>query len=279
VSATTPISAIVLAKNEEALIGRCLDSLAFLDEVVVVDSGSRDRTREIAAERGAKVVEQEWLGWSAQRRVGIEAARHDWVFVVEADEVVPPHLRMSVERVAKASTPPEDVFSVDRRNDFLGVLLPNEARPRNIQTFVRLFHRRHSHYDPDMRVHERVVYTGRARVLDGILVHWRAGDLDDQVDRLNSYATAEADMLDDHQVAPRAWKIVVMPLARFGWLYLIKREYRFGVRGVIHAQLRAFADFTRYAKHWERHRVSRVADPPPDLLTSPPSAPSGNPHR
>lgn len=258
----TPVSAIVLTLNEERLIGRCLDSLAFLDEVVVVDAGSGDRTREIAAERGARVIEQPWLGWSPQRQVGIGAARNDWVLVIEADEIVSPQLRTAIEAAMRSDHRPEDVFSVDRRSDFLGVLLPNEARRRNIETFARLFHREHSHYDPDALVHERVIYSGTARLLDGVLLHWRGVDMDGQVAALNRYATAEAQMLDDRHVPPRLWKVLALPLARFLWLLLIKREYRFGARGLIHAQLRAVADFVRYAKHWERHNAPETIDPP-----------------
>jgi (heptosyl)LPS beta-1,4-glucosyltransferase len=261
----TAVSAIVLTLNEEALIGRCLDSLAFLDEVVVVDSGSADRTREIAAGRGAKVVGQEWLGWVPQRQAGIAAARNDWVMVVEADEVVTPRLRAAIERVAAGPMDPRDAYSVDRRGEFLGVLLPNEARRRNIVTFARLFHREHSHYDPGALVHERVVYPGEVHLLDGVLLHWRGVDLHGQIEALNRYATVEADVLDGAGVAPKPWKLVVMPLLRFVWLYVVKREYRLGVPGLMHAQVRAIADFTRHAKHWERHHADRDAPPPADV--------------
>jgi (heptosyl)LPS beta-1,4-glucosyltransferase len=250
---STPVSAIVLTLNEEALIERCLESLAFLDEVVVVDSGSTDRTRELAAARGATVVEQEWLGWVPQRQVGIRAARNDWVMVVEADEIVSPELRASVERVTGGPMEPRDAYSVDRRDEFMGVLLPNGARKSRVRTFARLFHRDHSHYDPDAVVHERVLYPGKAHLLDGVLMHWREVDMDGQVEALNRYATVEAEVLDEQGATPRAWKLVVLPLARFLWLYVVKREYRLGTAGLIHAQTRAFADFTRHAKHWERH--------------------------
>jgi hypothetical protein len=85
------------------------------------------------------------------------------------------------------------------------------------------------------------------------------------MEALNRYATSEADMLDDRGIPPKPWKLVVMPLLRFLWLYVVKREFRLGVAGLMHAQVRAIADFTRHAKHWERHHADPGAPPPPDV--------------
>ncbi len=100
------VSVTILTRNEEELIARCIASVGWADEVLVLDSGSSDRTREIAAALGARVYVQPWLGWVGQRARAIELASHDWIFVLEADEIVSDRLARSIVR-ALATSPTE----------------------------------------------------------------------------------------------------------------------------------------------------------------------------
>jgi (heptosyl)LPS beta-1,4-glucosyltransferase len=274
-TARQSVSAIILTRNEEAFIARCIQSARFADEVVVVDCGSEDATCALAERAGAKVVHQEWLGWSAQRNRGAEAAAHDWVMVIEADEVISADLEASLERVLSGPMDPRDGYSVDRRGDFLGVLLPNETRRRKRRNFVRLYNRRHSRYDPNQLVHEEVRLTGRAIPLDGVLLHWRGQSFGDIASVFNRYATTEAEMLDRAGVRARPARIVARTLLRFLWVYVWRRAFLVGPRGLIYAMLKANSETLRYAKLWERQNVPHPMIDPPVSLTGRTDLPGG----
>jgi (heptosyl)LPS beta-1,4-glucosyltransferase len=269
----TPVSVVILTKDEERYIKRCVDSAWWADEVLVLDSGSEDATRETAAESGAKVYEQSWLGWSAQRNRAVELATNDWVFPLDADEVVSPELARSIIEVTSGPMDPRDGYSPDRRADFLGALLPNPARRSKRRGFIRLFNRRHGAWDPTQLVHEEVRVPGRSLPLRGPLLHWRGMDVDQLVSTFNRYATPEAEVLAAAGVRPSAAKLVYRPLLRFAWSYLYKGGWRLGTRGLMWALLKAVSEYVRYAKLWEREHAESRIHPPSEWLTAPPEAP------
>ncbi|OUC13536.1 MAG: hypothetical protein B0A82_16680 [Alkalinema sp. CACIAM 70d] len=256
------ISVVILAKNEEAVIERCIRSVEWADEVLVVDSGSTDKTRDIAQSLGARVHEQPWLGWSGQRNKGIELAKYDWIFMLDCDEIVTPELAKSLQTVMAGEPNSQDVYSVNRRGDFYGELLPNYLPKHRQLNFVRLFHRQHSAYDPAMKVHEEIRYPGKAHLLDGVLIHWRAYAMDEYINSVNRYATIEAEVLNDKGVRSSGIKIILRPLLRFFWCYIIHREFLLGTRGLTHALLAAIGDYIRYVKLWELQNAPKVLDPP-----------------
>jgi glycosyltransferase involved in cell wall biosynthesis len=108
----------VITQNAAAQLPDCLASVAFADEVVVVDSGSTDGTADIAAHYGARVISKEWLGFGRQKQFGVEQAAHDWVLCLDADERVSPELAASLVRAL--DTPEAPVYRMARRNRFLG---------------------------------------------------------------------------------------------------------------------------------------------------------------
>jgi (heptosyl)LPS beta-1,4-glucosyltransferase len=265
----TPVSAIILTKDEEPFIRRCIESAWWADEVLVLDSGSSDSTREIAAACGALVREQEWLGWSEQRNKAISLASHDWVFVLECDEIVSPRLAASIQRAMTAAMDPRDGYSVDRRGDFFGVLLPNPSRRSRRSAFVRLFNRRQSGYDPTELIHEEVKVPRRRIPLDGVLLHWRAMAMHEYIDAFNRYATLESEMLARQGVRGTGAKILYRPLLRFLWVYLYKGGLRLGTRGVVWGGVKAIAEFIRYAKLWEQQKAPRTLHPPSEVYEHP----------
>ena len=269
----TPLSAVIMTQNEEAFIARCIGSVSWADEVLVIDSGSTDRTREIAASLGANVYQQPWLGFSGQRNRGAELARHDWIFFLDADEVVTKELARSVKTVMRGTPDARDGYAIDRRGDFLGALLPNEARPSKRRTFIRLYNRRYSAYDPEMPVHEEVRFPGKSVPLEGVLLHWNGLSMDEFVPLFNRYATLEAQTLHDNGKKATALDIFARPVLRFFWSYLARGGWRLGTRGLMHAMLKAVSDYLRYAKLWELQHVTPTPHPPAELYTPPPVIP------
>lgn len=246
------MSVVVCTRNEEDVIGRCLGSVAWADELLVVDSGSTDRTRERAERAGARWIEQPWLGFSAQKNVAAGLATNDWVFSLDADEVVTSTLARSLEAALSGPVELADGFAVDRRGDFFGVLLPNGARRSKRNSLVRLYNRSRSQWDESMAVHEVVRCPGQVHLLHGVLIHWNDFTVDELFSLFNRYATTEAQDLHERGLRGSALAVVIRPLLRFGWHYLVRGEYRLGGRGLVHSAIKASSDLMRYAKLWER---------------------------
>ena len=277
----SPISVVILAKNEELLIARCIASVSWADEVLVLDSGSTDSTREIARELGANVYEQPWLGWVPQRQAGIARARNDWVLVLESDEIVTSELRDGMLTAMARKPNPRDGYVVDRRDEFFGKLFPNMKRPKLRQSFVRLFNRQQSRYAPDDLIHERVCCPGRNIPLPGVLLHWRAFTVADQMGRYVSNSALEADMMERNGTRVGPARLLFMPVLRFLWCYIYCCGFRLGIAGLVHAIMNANAEFTRHAVLWERQCVQRRLHPPEWLWRMPSQqlSPRGSPHR
>jgi glycosyltransferase involved in cell wall biosynthesis len=268
-SPSCPISVVILTQNEALFIERCVRSVLWADEVVVLDSGSTDGTRELAIALGAQVYEQSWLGWSAQHSKAIRLAKHNWVLVLDADEIVTPELADSIQVAMAGAVDERDGYSVNRRGDFYGILLPNESRPSKRRNFVRLFNRKYSAHDPTMTVHEEVRFPGKAIPLDGILLHWRGYIMDEYIPVFNRYATAEAEVLYAKGDRANGWTIFIRPILRFLWCYVAKGGFRLGTRGLIHAQLKATSEYIRYTKLWEMEQAERVLHPPAEIYLDP----------
>jgi glycosyltransferase involved in cell wall biosynthesis len=256
------LSVVILTKNEEQFIERCIQSVLWADEIVVLDSGSTDKTREIATALGANVYEQKWLGYSAQRNQAISLAKNDWIFFIDCDEIVTPELAKSIKEVMKNSLNEKDGCSVNRRGDFYGLLLPNMSRAKNKNSFIRLFNRKYSNYDPTMKVHERVVCSGKIIPLQGILIHWRGYIMDEYIQVFNRYASMEAEVLNDQNFHVNGLTIFIRPILRFVWCYLVRGGCLLGTRGLIHAMLKATSEYIRYVKLWELQNKVDYIDPP-----------------
>lgn len=244
------ISAVIIAKNEAAFIGECIDGLGWADEVVVLDSGSQDDTCAVAAAAGAVVYQQEWLGFPAQRNRAAQLAANDWIFQIDADDRATFELDKSVRAAKSGNMAPRDGYSVDRRGIFFGATLPSQSR-KATDKLVRLYNRRYSAYDETAVVHEKVVVPGRVHSLNGALLHSRHRSIDDFVTTFNRYATLEAQLLADRVPNVTGFRIITQTLARFGWHYIFGGCFRLGTRGLIYSCLKALSEFVRYAKLWE----------------------------
>ena len=263
------LSVQILTKNEATFIARAIASTRkFADEVVVVDCGSEDDTAKLAERLGARVVMQSWLGWVGQRNVGLANCSNDWVMSLEADEIVTPELADSIFAAMNANPDPKDGFVVTRVDEFLGQLMPNMQRAQKRRTFVRLFNKRFSNWDPEISVHEYVLCPGSLHILEGDLIHWRNYTISQQMQTLNRNAELESDMIFQRGKQSLV-KMTLKPFARFLWIYLICGAWRRGARGYIWARLHATAEFLRQSMAWERARVIPMPHPPESVVTAP----------
>ncbi len=239
-----PLSLCVITRDAAGQLAGCLASVPFSGEIVVVDSGSRDDTVEIARRCGARVIEQPWLGFGLQKNFAVASATHDWVLCLDADERVTPALGAAIG-AAIAGAPAAAAYAMARRNRFLGRWLAHgEGYP---DWNVRLFDRRRARWSDDA-VHEHVITDGPVARLQGDLLHASAESLDAYVAKQNRYTTLQAQAMHARGESASALRLVGSPIARFLRFYLVKLGFLDGVAGFVHIAIGCFASFVKYAK-------------------------------
>ena len=237
------LSVALITRNAAAQLERCLESVAFAEEVVVVDSGSTDGTLELAARHGARVIQKEWLGFGAQKQFAVEAASHDWVLCVDADERVSRELREQITEELKA--PRGFVYAMPRRNRFLGRWLKHgEGYP---DWSVRLFHRAHARWSGEL-VHEKVLTRSPVLRLSGDLLHDSAETLEKYLDKQNRYTSLQAESMRVAGHRASALQLVLSPLLRFIKFYVLRLGFLDGVPGLVHVAIGCMNSFNKYAK-------------------------------
>jgi glycosyltransferase involved in cell wall biosynthesis len=246
------LSAVIITKNAASQLGECLDSLAFADEVVIVDSGSSDGTRELARARGARVLEHAWRGFGPQKQLAVESAVHEWVLCVDADERVSPALREAIVR--ELAAPRAHVYAVARCNRFLGRWLRHgEGYP---DRSVRLFHRGHARWSDDP-VHEKVLTRETPRRLDGDLMHDSAETLERYLDKQNRYTSLQAETLLAAGRRATLLHLALSPVFRFLKFYVLRLGFLDGAPGLVHIAIGCMNSFTKYAKLLALERAGR----------------------
>lgn len=262
-----PLSAVIITRDAERLLGEVLAALAWCDETLVVDSGSTDRTVAIARAHGARVIEHPFEGFGTQKQFAVEQAAHDWVLAIDADEVVTPELAREIEATLEqvaAGTVRYVAFELPRSLVFLGRLMRHGGEYRTPQ--LRLFHRSHGRYTPAL-VHERVVVRGSVGRLQGDMLHDSYAGLEDYFEKFNRYTTAAARMLaqrgDDIGVA----KVVLRFPGTFLHQYFVRAHVLNGYPGFVWSLFAAMYSVVKYAKARELRRSGQAPDsrrPTPD---------------
>ena len=264
---TIALSVCLLARDEEAELARCLAAVEWADEiVVVVDDRSRDGTERVARALASRVERRAYAGDVEQKRYCTSLAKHDWVLILDPDEVVPVELADSIRAALAASgahASGEIVGSLDSKRD-----LPVAYRLNRITYHLGRWIR-HGDFYPDWKLrlfrrsrarfvgfdpHGRVEVEGQVGVLQGDLEHYSYRDLADQVQRIQFFSDQAADALVVRQRPFRIRDLVLRPPARFLRSYFLKQGLRDGLPGFVIAVASGFYVFLKYAKQWERLR-------------------------
>ncbi len=244
------LSAVLITRNAAAVLEPCLESLAFADEIVVVDSASTDATLEIARRHGARVVQREWLGFGRQKQFAVEQAKHDWVLCLDADERVSPELAASIQ--AALAAPAAPVFRMPRRNRFLGRWLAHgEGYP---DWSPRLFNRLNARWSDDL-VHEKVLYSVTPVTLSGDLLHDPGDDLSAYLERQNRYTTLAARQAFELGRSAGVLHLLLSPVVRFFKFYVLRLGFLDGVPGLLHISIGCINSYLKYAKLIELRRA------------------------
>jgi glycosyltransferase involved in cell wall biosynthesis len=247
-----PISAFIIAKDEADRIGRTIEGVRGLcDEVVLVDSGSRDATVAIAERLGARVIHNDWPGYGPQKRFAEDQCRHRWLLNIDADEVIPTDMAGEIRALFAGGEPSADAYELR-----IAEIFPGEATPTRFAYAlapVRLYRRDKGRYSASP-VHDRVELEPGARVarLKGTVHHFSVRSLGDQLMKLNSYSDAQADDLDKRGETVSVFRLVTEFPANFIKAYIGRRHALRGIYGFMTAMNYAFYRYLRAAKHWER---------------------------
>jgi len=260
---SAPLSVCVLACNEQAELERCLLSVSWADEIVVlVDDKSRDETDIVARRLASRVERRVYAGDVEQKRSCAAFAKHDWILIVDPDEVVSEALADSIRAVLQAE--PESAaasrpvaYRVNRTTFHLGRWIRHGDFYPDWK--LRLYRRSRARWtgrDP----HGRIEVEGRVAALEGELLHYSYRDLADQIERIQFFSEQAAGALVREGAVCRKRDLILRPPARFLRCYFLRRGFLDGIPGFIIAVASAFYVFLKYAKQWERSQGLGVGD-------------------
>jgi glycosyltransferase involved in cell wall biosynthesis len=254
------LSVAIITHNEEENLADCLASVAFADEIVVVDNGSTDRTREIARAAGATLVETpDWPGFGRQKNRAIEHCQGEWILSLDADERVSEALRQEVER--EIAAPRHSVYAIPRSSLYVGRFMRHGGWAPDYVT--RLFRRGSARFN-DANVHEALQTSESIGRLVQALIHYTYRDVDTVIDKFNRYSTLSAQALVERGRAPGIGTALLHGLAAFLRSYVLRRGFLDGRYGLMLAISSAEGSYYRYVKAMvlaERRRESGTPQP------------------
>jgi glycosyltransferase involved in cell wall biosynthesis len=238
------ISATIITCDEERNIARAIESLRCCDEIVVVDSGSVDRTVEIAAKLGARVIDSPWPGYAKQKNLAASKASFDWIFSLDADEALSEALEAEIWQLKK-NGPEHDAYTMPRMAQYLGRWILHSGWYPDRK--VRLYDRRKASWVGDF-VHESVQVEGNVGHLSSNLLHHTCESLSEHLRTMDRYTTLAAqEVVSDGQKV--AWpNLVLEPTWTFLRTYVFKLGFLDGIEGLMIAYMAATYTFLKYAK-------------------------------
>ncbi len=244
------ISAVLIAQNEEKRIGAALASVAWADERLVVDGGSRDTTIEICREQGARVEEHPFTSYSEQKNFALDRASNDWVLSLDADEKISDSLADEIRSLRRAGFKAAG-YRIPRANFYLGRYVRSTAWYPDHQ--LRLFDRRRGRWEGKY-VHESVHLDGPVGKLEGEILHHSYEDVNDHVKRLNHYAELAARQMFETGRNRSLSAAIVLPPLIFLKNYVVKGGFRDGSVGLVVSSMNAFYVYLKFIKLWELDR-------------------------
>jgi len=251
---TLPVTAYTLTYNEAHQLRDVLESVKWAGEIIVVDSFSTDGTVEIAREFGAKVISTEFCGFGKLRNLALDAAKHDWIFSIDADERCTPELADEIRRELEGG-PAFDAYLVPRKSHFLGKWMrhsgwyPDYRQPQ-------FFNRARMRYADDL-VHEGYVLNGRLGYMHEHILQFPWPTIEVATAKLQRYSTLMAQRYAAMNRRVTLGRLVGSPVAMFLKIYVVQQGFRDGWHGLVLAGLYAYYTFLKYATLWELRECRR----------------------
>lgn len=240
------ISAIVIVYNEEKNIRRCLESLSWTDEIVVVDSYSQDRTKEIASSLTDKIFDVKWEGFGKKKEFAREKTSYDWVLSVDADEVISDKLKEEIKKTIEKDEA-SDGYYIPRLSNFLGKWIKHSGwYPDYI---LRLFKKNKARFDQSL-LHEKVILDGEVGFLKNEILHYTDPDIHHYLSKLDKYTTLGAEKLFQEGKSTTLFDLILRPPAIFLKMFIASIGFLDGWHGFLLACFSSFHVFVKYSKLW-----------------------------
>jgi glycosyltransferase involved in cell wall biosynthesis len=263
-----PVSVTIITLNEAEHIAAAIDSVAWADEVIVVDSGSSDATVDIARGRQATVVSRDWPGYVDQKNYAATLASHDWILSLDADERIPPGLADEIRKVLETE-PAVRAFRIPRVSFHLGRWIRTTDFYPDFQT--RLYDRRSARWHGQY-VHESVRADGPVGLLRHEIEHYSYRDLSDQLNRINHYTTLAARQMYESGRRSGPLHLLLHPPAAFLRNYILRRGFLDGTAGLLISIANSYSVFLKFAKLWEIQKIPGSTSQIPEFTSSPRSS-------
>jgi glycosyltransferase involved in cell wall biosynthesis len=249
------LSVALITRNEEDNLERTLGTVAWADEIVVVDSGSSDRTEEIARKFHARFFDEPWNGFSVQKNSALEKCSSDWVLALDADEALSDELAKAIWEMLHNEAAPDGYF-LARRNLFLGRWIKHGGFYPDPK--LRLFRRGSAEFEA-RPVHEKVHFVGKTGRLKGDMVHYAYPTLASYIEHMDRYSTlggavAAGNGKPGKSVASFTVHVLVNPLATFFYNYFLRLGFLDGREGLLLHMYHSVYVSWKYAKAWELER-------------------------
>ena len=249
------LSVVVITKNAADKLRNCLDSVRWVDEIIVVDGGSTDGTVDIAREYGARVINSEFVGFDAERNKGADAAAGDWILQLDADEVVTEKFKRHLIVMLRGADMGCVSFKFRRKNIFLGKPM---MRGGWYHYSAHLFRKGHARYEGD--IHEKLIVDGKQGTMEEGVEHYPFLTVSEFIRRQNRYTTLQAmEMLRKEPLIPEKeiyFNLKKKPVKLFRKMYIRKMGFMEGMRGLVFSVLFAWVHYLKWAKYWELRRLS-----------------------
>lgn len=246
------LTVTVITKNEERKISDCLKSISFADEIIVVDSGSTDKTVEIARHFTDKIIYNPWPGHIEQKNFAVGKSSNNWILSIDADERVSDELCEDIMKAMKNPEPGICGYEMARKVFYLGRWIEHSGWYPDYR--IRLF-RRNAGYWGGINPHDTVILNGKSQRLSGDLYHYSYDDLAHHVRTMNSYTDISSKEYASRGRAATLFHLIFHPAFAFIKKLLLKQGFRDGIPGFIIAVSTAYYVFLKYAKLWEMKKV------------------------
>ena len=245
----SPLSVIIITKNEERNIRDCMRSVSWANEFVVVDAGSSDSTVPIAKEFTEKIFVKEWLGYAEAKNFALENITNEWVLWLDADERLTPELGEEIRKVLHGDSPKHSAYQVARRAYFLGRWIKHCGWYPGYVT--RLFRKTNAQFS-SLRVHEHLEVQGTVGRLSHDLFHYTDDTLFHYFTKFNQYTSLAADDVIASGRNFSMYDVLVRPPYLFFKMYIFRLGFLDGMHGLILSLLSASYVYVKYVKIWER---------------------------
>ena len=248
-SSKNKISAVIITKNEESIIERCLKSLYWVDEIVVVDSGSTDRTLEICKQFKCKIVETEWLGFGKTKQLAVNSASYNWVLSIDSDEQVSENSIAVIKTLLE--NPKHNAYKVQIKSFYLGRMIKHSGWGNEFK--LRIFNKKLGNYN-DSVIHESVIIPGEKPRIEVEFFHYTYPSLTKNMEKLDRYSSLQAKELFEKG---KKYSVALIPLFvinKFINMYLLNFGFLDGKEGFLLASMSAFGVFLKYSKLWELNK-------------------------